>query len=188
MFVLGAGGFTLASWLCAVPPTVAMLDRGARRPGRRRGDAHARAAWPSSQASFDPRRPWPGDRRVVRARRGGHGDRAVPRRLARRRRVVALDLPAQRAARDRRRRGRAPRTSPRVATPTPPAASTGSAPCSARSASPALTLGLSEQRWLAAVVGVVAARRVRAHRAAHARTRSCRWRCSGRGRSAARTS
>ena len=50
-----------------------------------------------------PARPRPGDRRVVRAGRRGDGHRAVPRRLARRRRLVAVDLPAQRAARHRRR-------------------------------------------------------------------------------------
>jgi MFS family permease len=113
MFVAGAVAFTLASVLCAVSMNVPMLIGSAHRPGRRCG-----RLTPGSlaiiEASFAPEDPRPGDRHVDRPRRRGDGDRTVPRRLARRCRVVAVDLPAQRAAR-RRRRGRRGAPRPRDA-------------------------------------------------------------------------
>ena len=55
------------------------------------------------QATFEPARARARHRHVVRSRRRRLGDRPVPWRLAGRRRVVAVDLPPQRAARRRRR-------------------------------------------------------------------------------------
>ena len=74
--------------------------------------------------------------------------RPVPRWLARRRGVMAVDLPPQPPARRRRRRSSAEPTSPRPATRTPRVGSTGSVPSSVPASLAALTLGLSERLWV----------------------------------------
>ena len=154
IFVIGAVGFTAR--LRAVRGLDQRADAGRRpRPagrGRRHADAGEPGDHPGLVRAGGPR---PGDRRVVGARRRGDRHRSVPRRVARRRRVVALDLPAQRAARHRRRhRRRAPRPRDR-ATRTPPVGWTSPGAVLGALALAGLTLGLSETSWLLAVAGVV---------------------------------
>ena len=79
--------------------------RGPGPAGRRRRPPRARQPRPPHRDDA-PRRPGPRCGRVVGPHRRLERDRAVPRRVAHRRRVVAVGLPAQRAARRGRRVGR----------------------------------------------------------------------------------
>ena len=107
IFVTGAAWFTVASVLCAAAPTSELLI-GARVLQGIGGALLTPGSLAIIQTSFAAERPPTGDRCVVRPRRRRRRDRPVPRRLARRRGDVALDLPDQRARRYRRRDHRHP--------------------------------------------------------------------------------
>ncbi len=107
IFVIGAAWFTVASVLCAVAPTSEVLI-GARALQGVGGALLTPGSLAIIQASFVVGRPPAGDRGVVRPRRRRCRDRPVPRRLARRRGDVAIDLPHQRAPRHRRGDDRVP--------------------------------------------------------------------------------
>ena len=187
MFVLGAVGFTVASLLCAVAPNVAMLIGARVAAGRRRGDAHARQPG-DHQASFAPEDrgraigAWSGLGGVATAIGPFLGGWLVD--AASWRWIFLLNVPlgiavvavgrAPRAREPRPRRHRPRRLARRRAR-------------RARPRRPDARAQRGVAGWLA-VVGAVRARRVRARSSGARATRSCRWRCSGRRRSAARTS
>ena len=182
---IGVVWFALASLLCGVAPNVGGARRGPDAAGRRRGAAHA------GQPGDDPG--------VVPTRRTGRGDRGVvgaaadARRSARSsavtggRRLVALDLPDQPAARRRWCCGSrcAPRA--RVARrPSDAGPSTCPGASSVRSASRWDDVGADRPLGVVGIAarsarGLVALRR---RRAASAGTRCCRSGCSARGSSA----
>ena len=107
IFVIGAAWFTVASVLCAAAPTSELLI-GARALQGVGGALLTPGSLAIIQSSFAADGPPAGDRGVVGPRRRRRRDRPVPRRLARRRGDVAIDLPHQRAPRDRRGDDRVP--------------------------------------------------------------------------------
>ena len=84
--------FAVASPLCGVAPTIELLDRRARAPGRRRRAAHPGQPG-HHRGLLQPEDRAAGDRRMVRPRRRRERHRTVPRRLPRRRGELALGLP-----------------------------------------------------------------------------------------------
>ena len=127
IFQLGIVVFAIGSLLCAVAPTAVFLVLARVVQGV--GGALLTPGQPGHpRGQLPPRRPFARHRGVVGAQRRGVGDRPVPRRLAGRRRLVAVDLPHQPAAGRLRPGGGGPARA-RVARPRGrPATSTGSAP------------------------------------------------------------
>ena len=106
VFVIGVIWFALASAVCGARARCRLADLRARPPGRRGRAADA------GEPRDDPGvvragRPCPGHRCLVGSRWGGHCRRAVPRRMAHPRRVLAVGLLDQSAARARGRARRA---------------------------------------------------------------------------------
>ena len=134
VFLVGVTWFAVASMLCGLAQSPGQLIVARLLQG-----VGAALLTPGSlamiQGSFRRHRPRQGDRPVGRARRHRGRDRAAARRLDRRQRQLAVDLPDQRAGGGR---GAAGRRAPRArspATPRPPAASTCPGRRSARSGS-----------------------------------------------------
>ncbi len=101
IFLLGVSGFTAASLLCALAPSLELPDRLPRHPRARRGDDRADLA--GARARRLPARA-PRRRRRYLGRRSssGRGGGADPRRRPRRALRLAPRLPRQPAARRRR--------------------------------------------------------------------------------------
>ena len=124
VFSIGVAGFGVVSLLCALAPTIEVLVAGRALQGVF-GALLTPSALAVIVATFAPRRARRGDRLVDGVVGDLVRDRAAGRRLARRRRLVALDLRHQRAVRadhagaggDRRAApdGRAPRRAARLA-------------------------------------------------------------------------
>ena len=136
VFSIGVGGFGLVSIICALAPTIEVLIAGRALQG-----VFGALLTPSALAviisTFPPEERGARDRLLDGVVGDRDGDRAAGRRLARRHRVVALDLRHQRPVRAGRRwrSSRSPCRS-RTGARATGARSTGSARCSPCSASP----------------------------------------------------
>ena len=140
VFSIGVAGFGVASLLCALAPSIEVLVAARVLQGVF-GALLAPSALAVIVSRLPARRARRGDRLVDGVVGHRHGARPVSRRLADRRRLVALDLRAQRAVRARDARARGGRDPAARARARAAARSTGAARRSARSGWPARSTG-----------------------------------------------